>query len=162
VVGGKPPHEYALVLGATVRGVTVRNNIFMNQSGPVILARSVIQPSVALLQGNDYFSADWPASVQWGPTTTYPSLSAWQAGTGQETAFGQPVGMTVNPDLGSVFSLPGGPAARLRLGDRFVPGHGSPVLGRGLKLERLFGVNPGTINFAGTRTSLRFPTLGAQ
>jgi hypothetical protein len=162
VVDGKQPHQYALVLAATLRGVTVRNNIFMNQSGPVILARSVIQPSVALLQGNDYFSAESPVSVQWGPTTTYTSLRAWRAGTGQEKAFGRPVGMTANPDLGPVFSLPGGPAARLSLGDRFVPAEGSPVMGHGMDLERLFGVNPGAMNFAGTGISLRFPTLGAQ
>ncbi len=161
-IGGKPPRQYALELAATVRGVTVRNNIFMNQSGPIIRARGVVHLSAAQLQSNDYFSTESQFSVQWGPTT-YTSLPRWRAKTGQEEAFGQQVGMTVNPGLaGPVFSLPSGPAASLQLGVRFVPGAGSPIVGKGMDLETMFGMNPGTIDFAGSRISSRLPTLGAQ
>ena len=48
---------------------------------------------------NDYYATN-PASVQWVQydfTKPYTSLTAWRAGTGQETLNGKPVGFTLNP-----------------------------------------------------------------
>lgn len=162
IVQRSPPHQYDLVVASEVRGLRVSNNIFVNRSGAVIVARSAVGPSVVRLQGNDYFSADTPTSFQWG-AKDYIGMSAWQAATGQETISGRSVGMTVDPKFpASVFRLPQGPAATLTLGSRFVPGHGSAVFNHGLNLARLFGTPPGQTNFFGAAISNTHPNIGAQ
>ncbi len=86
-----------LRLGRSVRGVTVRNSIFVAASRPGPLAYSPwpLRRGQALLQGNDYYEAapappGAPAwSVGWGGVS-YRSLPAWRAATGQETLAGRP------------------------------------------------------------------------
>lgn len=151
----------ALKLGTHLSGITVRNNIFSAPSGPVVAGEDVASATAALLQGNDYFtsSPDW--SILWGPGS-YPSLAAWRSATGQETVNGQPAGFSSDPDLtGPVLGLQAtawsGAAA-----SGFQLRAGSPLIGSGLDLSRLFGMDPGTLDFGGSSVSVLHPNVGAQ
>lgn len=127
------PAAPALRLGTGIQGITVRNNIFATNFSPVVAATQALSPAMASLQGNDYFSANGPWSIGWGPTA-YSSLASWRAATSQETAAGQNTGFTVNPDLtGPAQGLQtklatGQPAAE----NGFVLHAGSPLLGKGI------------------------------
>jgi hypothetical protein len=151
----------ALKLGAGVQGITVRNNIFSAPSGPVVAAEDVVSATAALLQGNDYYtpSPDW--WILWGPAS-YPSLAAWRTATGQEIVNGQPAGLSADPDLtGPVLGLRATAwNAAAASGFRLRPG--SPLIGSGLDLSRLFSMDPGPSDFSGAPASVLHPNIGAQ
>jgi hypothetical protein len=154
--------QFALVLGPDVRGVTVRNNILANLSGPVVSARGPLSRSAALLQGNDYYKPAPGPLVIWYKTS-YAALPAWRAGTGQETVSGRQTGLAANPRLaGMVTRLPENPALGLQLGARFALRRGSPVAGRGLNLAHLFHVASGPVYFSGRKFARQHPDIGAQ
>jgi hypothetical protein len=154
--------QFALVLGPDVRDVTVRNNILANLSGPVLSARGPLSRSEALLEGNDYYKPAPGPLVIWY-RTSYASLPAWRAGTGQERVSGRATGLTANPRLaGPVTRLPENPALGLRLGAGFVLRPGSPAAGRGLDLARLFRVASGPVYFSGRKLDHQHPDIGAQ
>jgi hypothetical protein len=152
----------ALKLGAYIRDVTARNNIFVVPSGPVVIDEAGSPTTTALLQGNDYYATTAPGwSIRWG-TVTYPSLAAWRSATGQEIADGRPAGFTANPGLtGPVVDLQAKtPAATAARGFALRPG--SPLLRAGLDLGGLFGVRPGGSTSCGGRAPVQHPSLGAQ
>jgi hypothetical protein len=83
------------------RSIHIYNNIFMTTGGlPVVDYFG--GASDLRFQGNDYWSGGAPFQVQW-LGTTYTSLTAWRAGTGQErgTYNGQVrnLGLERNPQL---------------------------------------------------------------
>jgi len=150
----------ALSLGA-VRGVTVRNNIFVVQGpGPVVVAEPTASRAVALLQGNDYFAhAGW--SIRWG-SKSYLSLRAWRRGTGQELVRGRSAGHELPPRMtGPVLGLTAASPSPGN-GAGFILRRGSALLGAGLDLVRLFGLDPGPRNFSGMAISRHAPNVGAQ
>jgi hypothetical protein len=151
-----------LRLGAVIRGVTVRNNIFASNYGPVIADSSAVLPSMANLQGNDYFTAFGAWSVAWGATTYY-SLAAWRAASSQEIVAGKASGSTANPDMaGTILGLRTKSVASMTAaGSGFILHPGSPLIGAGLDLAR-FGTNPGSVNYAGKQESTLHPNVGAQ
>jgi hypothetical protein len=161
VVMQSPPHAFALVLGRRIHGTTVRNNIFLNQTGPMVVANVALTPPAALLQGNDYFSAASPWTVLWGPAT-FDSLSAWQSSTGQELVSGHPSGFAVDPQLPGPFTgLRDLAASQAGMARPFTLGHSSPLAGAGLDLAGLFGLDPGPQNYAGSPVSGKAPNVGA-
>ena len=61
--------------------------------------------ATVVLQGNDYYSAGGPWSIEWG-AMAYHSLASWRTATSEETVAGQKTGATANPDLtGPVLGL---------------------------------------------------------
>ena len=105
MTSGSGPPPPALRLGATVHGITVRNNIFAVDSGAIVSDTQAVPMTAAVLQGNDYYSATGPWSIEWG-ATAYHSLASWRTATSEETVAGQKTGGTVNPDLtGPVLGL---------------------------------------------------------
>jgi hypothetical protein len=134
----------ALRLGPAVRAVSVRNNILAAGSGSIVVVARALPAAAAVLQGNDYFSAAGPWAVSWGPTI-YGSLPAWRAASAQELVAGRTSGFAVDPQLTARFALP----------------PGSPLLGAGLDLA-VFGLEPGSVNYAGRAVSARHPDVGAQ
>jgi len=155
------PHA-ALWLGS-VHGVTVRNNIFMvTRPGPIVIAAPALPASAALLQGNDYFATARQGSIRWGPGT-YRTLRSWRKITGQETVRGRPTGLTVDPQMaGPVLGLTTSTAADHDGGAGFVLLGTSPLLGAGLDLARLFGVDPGSGSYSGRPVPRQDPNIGAQ
>jgi hypothetical protein len=148
----------ALQLSKYLHGDTVHNNVFAVHSGAVIAAKAYLRPGQAELQGNDYFSA-LPWSVDWDGSL-YSSMGAWRSATGEEMLKGRPVGLNANPDLAGPYlglgmKVPGGTGAG------FVPRAGSPLLRAGLDLPRLFQLDPGPGNYAGTPISAQHLNIGA-
>ncbi|WP_338693278.1 right-handed parallel beta-helix repeat-containing protein [Streptomyces sp. Q6] len=88
----------ALRLQTGEHGVVVRNNLFVTEGVPLVLADRGLTRSDVVLQGNDYRSADGDWQVSWG-TESYGSLAAWREATGQETAGGKATGLDVDPCL---------------------------------------------------------------
>lgn len=89
----------ALVLGWKIRGVTVRNNIFLIRDGIVVAAQKIALTSPqALLQGNDYYAVAAQPTIAWGPAV-YSTIETWQSATGQEMLKGRRIGQYANPNL---------------------------------------------------------------
>jgi hypothetical protein len=153
--GGMAP---ALQLGKRAKSETVYNNVFAVHSGAVIDAKAYLRPGQAELQGNDYYSA-YPLSINWGGSL-YSSLGTWRSATGEEKLNGRPVGLAANPDLAGPYlglhiKTPGG------TGSGFTPRIRSPLVRAGLDLPRLFGLNLGPGNYAGTPISPQHLNIGA-
>lgn len=151
----------ALVLGPLVKGITVRNNIFLIRDGAVVDAQVSLTRAQALLQGNDYYAVAAPVTIIWGPAV-YSSVGSWRSATGQEMVHGHPAGLSADPGLrGPVIGLrarsPGVPA----VGRGFAPRRASPLVGAGLDLPRLFGLDPGPENYAGQPVSAANLNVGA-
>lgn len=151
----------ALVLAGAIHGITVRNNLLMTPTGPVIATYGP-STSAALLQGNDYYTATPGWSVSWG-MTDYTSLQAWRLASGQETVRGRPAGLTADPELtGPVLGLHAGTPGDARVARAFTPRLGSPLIGAGIDLGHLFHVDSGPGNFSGAFVTARKPDIGAQ
>jgi hypothetical protein len=157
-----------LVIGEAVRSITIRNSVLAtSRTGPVVFANAQLRPRQAGLQGNDYFSAARSWLVQWGGAR-YASLRAWRTGTGEEIlrlpgARGRPAGFAVNPAwTGPVLGLTARSAANRGIGAGFALRRGSQMIGAGLDLLRLFGTNPGPVDFSGQRVPPDRPSVGAQ
>jgi hypothetical protein len=159
---GGIPHS-ALWLGK-IRRVTVRNNLFVvDHVGPIIISLHHVARSAALLQGNDYFSAAHRWQVLWGLGSSYGTLRAWRQATGQESVGGRPAGLAVNPRLaGPVVGQASTSAADPGSGVGFIPADGSPLVGAGLDLRRLFHMDPGSVTFSGRPVRSRTPNIGAS
>jgi len=158
---GGIPHS-ALWLGK-IRRVAVRNNLFVvDHLGPIVISLHHVARSAALLQGNDYFSAAHRWQVLWGLGSSYGTLRAWRRATGQERVGGQPAGFAVYPRLaGPVVGLTRTSTRDPGSGAAFVPANGSPLVGAGLDLRRLFRMDPGSVTFSGRPVRSRAPNIGA-
>ncbi len=109
----------ALQLSKYIKHDTVHNNIFAVHSGAVIAAKAYLRPGQVELQGNDYYSAAYPWTVDWDGSL-YSSIAAWRSATGEEMLKGRPVGTGADPDLvgpylGLRVKTPGGTAAGFAL-----------------------------------------------
>jgi peptidoglycan/LPS O-acetylase OafA/YrhL len=133
---------------SAVSDVCVRNNIFQTDGG-VGLATVLAGQHSLRLEGNCYYSGAAAFQVLW-EEVPYPSLAAWRAGTGQERMGSQNLGFSICPGL----RAPGrGGALRdpallptlsaYRLADN------SPLIGAGLDMASLFGIDPGATDFFG-------------
>jgi hypothetical protein len=155
VVMAKTGPQSALKLNGTPISVRVLNNIFVGSAGgPVVWALSPLTRSDVLLAGNDYQAPAGNWSVQWA-TAVYDSLSTWRGATSEELVSGKPTGLIAPP----LFVNPN-PAKAAGAG--FVLKRGSALRGAGLGIVRLFGVNPGKVNYGGKPYLTGHPNVGAQ
>jgi hypothetical protein len=136
----------ALYVNGYPSSVQVRDNVFVTTGG-VPLVDVNLNPSGLTFQGNDYWPSDGTYAFDY-EDATYPSLAAWQASTGQEMLDGSPVGFAVDPQLTAPGQ--GGTIGNPDLLDtltayRLLPA--SPLLGQGLNLAALFGLQTGTEDY---------------
>ena len=122
-------------------GFTVRNNIFVAGHDGEFLA-----PGGCSFQNNCYWRTNGDLHM-----AGCASLAAWRKHSGQEMLNGAAVGFQVDPRLraaghGGNIDNPA-KLARLSAYD-LLPS--SPLLGKGLDLERLFKIAPGPCDFRGT------------
>jgi hypothetical protein len=111
------------------------NNVFQTANGvPLVVDNS---PFGATFVGNDYWSTGGPFVFMYNGST-YSSLSAFQS-TGQEMLNGQPTGHSIDPQ----FRSPGGAgvAAKTLVAYKLQPTSG--LIGAGLDLYAIYGINPG-------------------
>lgn len=143
--------------------VRMFNNILVAASGPVVevvpplnkdLAQTMTTANV-LLAGNDYLATAGPLFVQWGIHVEYFSIDAWRAATNEEQVGGRSTGLTVPPLFVGPLSGPRGGAA-------FALRKSSPLIGAGLNLLALFGIQPGPVDYSGMPGVVTKPNVGAQ
>ena len=146
--GGKPPlvkvenHD-------DIRGIRVRNNVFIATHNNLLVTGVQAIPSKALYQGNNY----------WGGTF---DLAKFRAG-GQETLDGTPVGSRVDPQLANP-GHGGAPteASQLPTIAAYLLRSSSPLVGAGLDLTARFNLHPGATDFYGLPISSATLDVGAS
>jgi hypothetical protein len=134
----------AIRLRGTPTGVAVRNNLFITDGPPVVIASAPYTPAQVVMQGNDYVSTAGRWTVRWGERD-YPGLAAWRADRGQESVGATATGVVADA------CLAGGPAPVIT-----TPGQAGAMLPRcaaavseGLDLHARFGVDPGPADYFG-------------
>ncbi|MFB3879638.1 MAG: right-handed parallel beta-helix repeat-containing protein [Armatimonadota bacterium] len=139
--------------GIVAAGVDMRfcNNLIVTTGGlPLIEGED--RPGL-IVAGNCYWSSGDPFLVTWGGDS-YDDLNAWRAATGQERAAGKDTGVTADPLLGDPGH--GGTfdnADKLDSLAAYRPRPGSPLIGAGLNLRALFGIDLGERDYNGSRLS---------
>lgn len=123
---------------ASISGYVANNVLFSNNGANFI--KSANTPAL-LFVGNNYYGTG-TLNWEWGGTT-YNTLSSWQSATGQEKISGVSVGKTSNPSFMSV----GNRIAGYRVSKN------STILGQGLNLNTLYGLNTGTKDFYGNKNT---------
>jgi len=146
------------ILAGTVSGMSVRNNLFITASNrPSVYCSnpsSAPTASQMLFQGNDYWIIGGTNSmkIQKTSSTYYTNLTSWQSAiSGQEKLNSTNVGFNVDPRLNN-------PGGGVTIGNTYAFTNltayklqtNSPMIGAGLNLAALFGINPGTNDFYGT------------
>jgi hypothetical protein len=98
-MGPSPTSSPAAIrlLGLLGHSIHVRNNILMTTGGVPVVSWDGTGTDL-LFQGNDYWSGNAPLSIQWDGTT-YHTLNAWRAATGEEMLGGERVGLHASPGL---------------------------------------------------------------
>lgn len=147
--------QTTLKLNGALRRDRVFNNIFVGSSrGPLVYGLTQLTSSQVRLAGNDYVAppGDWLA--RWS-SARYHSLAAWRTATGQEHVDGKRTGLTAAP-------LFVHPAPAQSGGAGFALRRASMLRNRGLNLVRLFGLQPGKVNYAGKSYRFGRPNIGAQ
>jgi hypothetical protein len=92
--------------GSNMSGVRFRNNNFVVADGHRLSnADSALATTKALFQGNNWWAMPGTNFQLRFGATTYTSLAAWRAATGNERLDGADVGTTVDPRLVSPGSL---------------------------------------------------------
>ncbi len=134
--------------------IVVRNNAIQTTGGVPAASVTSEQLDGAIgirFEGNNYFASDGNLRFAWD-NRIYGSLDAWRGVTGQERVNGTDVGSMLDPR----HRRPnGGPAIAYRLWSD------SPLIGRGLNLPALFGLETGGRDFLGNPISPGSAEVGA-
>ncbi|WP_214370093.1 right-handed parallel beta-helix repeat-containing protein [Pseudonocardia sp. H11422] len=157
----RPP---VVLIGPEVSAVSLRNNIVVTDGAGPLVSAAALPSSAVALQGNDYHAQAGGWLVRWGDTV-HASLDSWRTATDQERIDGQPSGLSVDPRFvdfdASLDTAPAGsdlPAAASGL--RLDPA--SPLVGAGLDLSALAGVEQGPMDYFGTPLADASPAVGAH
>ncbi|MFJ2236454.1 right-handed parallel beta-helix repeat-containing protein [Streptomyces sp. NPDC087859] len=149
----------ALRLEPSLRGVTVRNNVFATDGSPVVATQGAFDASSVLLQGNDYHSSGtW--SLLWGGRA-YGDMATWRREARQESLGAQVTGTDRDPCLAQVPVSAAGPA--LRGGEPVrgaLAGRCAGTLAAAAVDLRAMGVDPGRMDYFGAPLS-GSPGVGA-
>jgi hypothetical protein len=120
------------------------NNVFVSQ-GPQILRRADARATIGLFRGNLY----WAVGERGFRVDGFRSLPEWAAASGQERIDGRLAGLFADPALPrSGPALLTDPADLHRLVE-YQLREGSPAKGAGLDLRKMFGIDPGPVDFYG-------------
>jgi hypothetical protein len=138
-------------IGHNSTNCIVANNIFysLKPSGYVV---SVASASSIVLKGNDY----WPNGQFYWNGKAYSTFAAWQAATGQEKTGGVNVGLVMEPRLfvyGGGGTIGGYAPASL---NEYLLQTDSPMLGVGLNLKSLYGIDVGMHDYYGAAVTDSF------
>lgn len=129
-----------------VSDVTLRNNV-LTTSGGLAVVTSYASSGVRL-EGNCYWGGATALLLDWRGTT-YNSLSAWRAATGQERlADSRLTGLQADPQLRGASA----PATATEPALPYSPLPESPVQGSGLNLLVEFNLDPGPQDLLGAPT----------
>ena len=149
----------ALRLEPSLRGVTVRNNVFVTDGSPVVAAQGAFDASSVLMQGNDYHSSgNW--ALLWGGRE-YRDMATWRQATSQESVGAQPTGTDRNPCLAQAPVPAAGPNLRGSEPTRgALAGRCVDTLAAAAVDLRAMGIDPGQVDYFGAPLS-GSPGVGA-
>jgi hypothetical protein len=154
-----PVRAPALRLEPSLRGVTVRNNVFVTDGSPVVAVQGTFGASDVLMHGNDYHSSGQWALV-WGGRQ-YTDLATWRRETRQELLGTQVTGTDRDPCLAQVPVPAAGPNLRGSGPTRgALAGRCADTLALAAVDLRAMGVDPGQVDYFGAPLS-GSPALGA-
>ncbi|MDQ3035321.1 MAG: right-handed parallel beta-helix repeat-containing protein [Myxococcota bacterium] len=139
----------ALRFQTGTRDVRVHNNLFVTTGG-VRLADIASGQTGLLVQGNAYWSSGDDFRIVWRGTS-YATLEAWRAATGQEQQGALATGITADPrltDAGGGATLGDADLLSTLAAYRLQPG--SPLIDAGLDLGALLGLPTGVEDYYGT------------
>ncbi len=151
VMSRAPAAEGTVVLvHDRVHGISIRNNLLVSGGYPLVTSEAGRDRVV--FQGNQYHAARGPWTVRW-LDSVYADLESWRDSTGQERVGSRATGTSADPCPrgGALPDVDSARDARL-----VVPR--CPV--EGLDLRRLFGVDPGPVDYFG-RALPTPPAVGA-
>jgi Right handed beta helix region len=159
-ISGRSARTVVSLHGKDIR-VAFRNNLILAPATCPLV--TIDHDSVEkIFEGNLYWAGGGPFKIKTTGANTCDSLEAWRR-TGKETIGGKAVGLFADPRLD--LTAPRGQEGdltRLARLTRFRPTAGSPVVDAGLNLEALFNLDPGGLDFLGTRTPQgNAPDIGA-
>ena len=139
---------------------TIANNILIVNSGAAIPIVRLNNPQSATFRGNDYYTYETGYRFTWNKSS-YTSLAAWQAATGQEKLDGVNVGLTTNPQIYALGggSINGGYIPAKLMAYNLQPS--SPMIGAGLNLQKEFGIAPPSQDYFGTPVAVSSLPVGA-
>ncbi|MFI1445088.1 right-handed parallel beta-helix repeat-containing protein [Streptomyces fructofermentans] len=147
-----PERPPALRLRDGLRGVSIRNNIFVTDGAPVVDSDTAYTRDRVRLQGNDYFSTnEW--ALHWGDLR-YDNLASWRDGADQERLGPVDTGTSEDPCL-----VNGAAPVTDRAGAANLVAECAGML-RGTLELRALGVDPGPVDYFGERLST-VPSAGA-
>ena len=147
-VAPAPASTRAILFQSATTGVNVWNNILVTTGGVPVIDVAPGQSGLEF-QGNDYWSSGAALTLRWNGGS-YASLAAWRSGTGQEILSGGAVGFNLDPRLtapGTGGSIDNPDALSTLTAYRLLST--SPMIGKGLSLPALFGINVGTVDYYG-------------
>jgi hypothetical protein len=135
--------------GQLFPGVHLRNNLLAVAAGKPLLELPDPEHATGIaIQGNDWWPGEGRFDVLWG-SRSLASLAEVRAGTGMESVAGQPLGLSAAPEvcaLGHGATMyPESPQSLTAYELR----SGSPLIGAGLDLAKLFGTEVGAHDFGG-------------
>jgi len=127
--------------------------------GPQILGRPGTREKVGVYRGNLY----WAMGERGFRVDGFTSLEAWAAASGQEKIDGRLVGLFADPALPrSGPAMLSDPADLHRLVE-YLLNENSPAVGAGLDLRKMFGIDPGPVDFYGNPLPAEgAPSIGAH
>jgi hypothetical protein len=134
------------------------NNIFVSQ-GPQIFSETEGLGKIGRFRGNLY----WAVGERGFRVDGFGSLEEWAAASGQERIDGRLAGLFADPALPrSGPALLTNPADLYRLVE-YQLRESSPAVGAGIDLRKVFGVDPGPVDFYGNPLpSEGLPSIGAH
>ena len=149
--GNAPKAVY--VQSGGVKNVRFYNNIFHTSEGLELVY--VDKLTDIRFEGNNYWSGGGSFKLNWGGKI-FNSLEAWREATKQEVAEGKPAGYAIDPQLedpgkGGTFSRP----AELFMLNNYKLKESSGLIGKGLRLQESYGLEPGKTDFWGSSLEQR-------
>jgi hypothetical protein len=141
-----------MVRSGGFKNTRIRNNIFQTTGGAEIVRLNTT--SDVRFEGNDYWSTGATFRIIWAGKT-YSSLTAWRTATGQEKSSGVAVGYSLDPaltDPGKGVTI-GNPKLLYNL-TGYKLKSSSGLIGKGLNLNKMFGLNVGKQDFFGNNITL--------
>jgi hypothetical protein len=137
-------HGVALWIDSNLLGFNFRNNLFIYKNS-FLYPRHKIENEV--FHGNCYWSLNGDESI-----AGYKNIKEWAQATGQEMIDGNIVGFYTDPMLQGPFvlTLTDPEEINLRNLSSFALRSGSPLIDRGLDLGKLYRINAGSNDIAGT------------
>lgn len=142
-------------------GIHVRNNLFITAPGLTAVQVDGTQQNM-LFQGNNSWSAGAAPAISWNGQA-FSSLAAWRTATGQERLNGADTGSTFDPLLAAAGQGPtiNNPPQLSQL-PAYQLQSGSPVMWKGLDLNRLFRLSLGDSDYFGTPLKGTTLSVGAH